>query len=182
MKIKNIIKKQTTVIAIAVILITITVIGVSYSVFFDVKKNSQNQVITAGDLEMTLNAESLNITEAISTADGLALAGINYTPKNTGNLNATYSLYIYASDANTVDLKYVKYSLDGKTSAVITSITDTITENGKTYYKVDSGTLEANASGSAKNIKVWIDSEIAPDTINGKNIDLSFYIVSEVQE
>ena len=45
MKIKDIIKKQTTIIAIAVILVTITVIGISYAIFFDVKTNSKDQVI-----------------------------------------------------------------------------------------------------------------------------------------
>ena len=42
MKIKDIIKKQTTIIAIAVILITIAVIGVSYAIFFDVSSVSYN--------------------------------------------------------------------------------------------------------------------------------------------
>ena len=55
MKIKDIIKKQTTIIAIAVILVTITVIGVSYAIFFDVKTNSRDQVITAGTLKLTVS-------------------------------------------------------------------------------------------------------------------------------
>jgi len=182
MKVKDIIKKQTTIIAIAVILVTVTVIGVSYSIFFDVKKNSQNQVITAGDLKMAITANAIDISEVKSTEQGLASAGIDYTPSNTGDLNANYSLYLYANENNTVDLSFIKYSLDGTNSEVLTSITDKLTENGKTYYKVDSGVVNAKATGTKKNIKIWVDDNLANDTVEGKKVGLSFYIVSEVKE
>ena len=54
MKIKDIIKKQTTIIAIAVVLVIITVIGVSYAIFFNVNRNTTDQVITAGNLSVTI--------------------------------------------------------------------------------------------------------------------------------
>lgn len=182
MKVKDIIKKQTTIIALAVIVVTVAVIGISYSVFFDVKTNSQNQVITAGNLKMEITAQAVTISEAISTSDGLAQSGITFTPKNTGDIDANYSLYIGANSDNVIDLNFVKYSLDGTTSNILTSITDTLSENGSTYYKIDSGVVTANSTGTQKNIKIWVDDELATDAIDGQAVGLDFYVVSEVNE
>lgn len=179
MKVKDIIKKQTTVIAIAVIMITITVIGVSYSVFFDVKKNSQNQVITAGDLSMEIVKDSdLTMNEPVSESKAKE---VNYTLSNKGSLNALYDLYIYKSDANTVDFSFIKYSINGSTPAVLSTITDVLDDGGKRYYKIDSGTLNVGESKNQK-IKVWVDEDLVTDSVDGKTIDLWFYITSEVKE
>ena len=96
MKIKDIIKKQTTIIAIAVILVTIAVIGISYALFFQVNTNTVNQEITAGTLTLKVSfieRENEQI-EPITTAEGLTSEPINYTVNNEGNLPAKYILYI----------------------------------------------------------------------------------------
>ena len=87
MKIKDIIKKQTTIIAIAVILVTITVIGISYAIFFDVSRNTQDQVITAGNLSVTVSATKVSLSEPMSTAEGLASTPITYTPVSYTHLD-----------------------------------------------------------------------------------------------
>lgn len=189
MKVKDIIKKQTTVIAIAVALVAITVIGVSYAIFFDVKKNTDNQIITAGTLKLTVTGVSaLNVSEPVDNTTGLKSAPVSYTVKNTdSNLPATYNIYIYANTENTMDISKIKISTDGNDSAgstanALSGITPTFTENGKTYFQIDSGTLAAGASGSTKYVRVWIDEDSISDEITDKKVDLSMYIVSEVQE
>ena len=80
MKVKDIIKKQTTVIAIAVALVAISVIGVSYAIFFDVKKNTDNQIITAGTLKLTVTGVSaLNVSEPVDQTTGLKSTPVSYT-------------------------------------------------------------------------------------------------------
>ncbi len=184
MKIKDIIKKQTTIIAIAVVLVTITVIGISYAIFFDVKKNTEDQKITAGTLELTVSGiNALKLSEPMSTADGLASTPVSYTVVNTdSNLPAAYSLYIYAGNGNTISLSSIKISTDGSSSSVLSSISDTLVENGTTYYRIDSGTLAAGTSGTTKNLRIWIDEDLVADEINNGNLNLQLYVVSEVQE
>lgn len=189
MKVKDIIKKQTTVIAIAVALVAVTVIGVSYAIFFDVKKNSDNQVITAGTLKLTVaGVSALNVSEPVDETSGLASSPVSYTVKNTdSNLPASYKIYIYANTANTMDISKIKISTDGNatkgnTAKVLSSITPTFTDSGKTYFQIDSGTLAAGASGSTKYVRVWIDEDSITSEITGKKVDLNMYIVSEVQE
>ena len=184
MKIKDIIKKQTTIIAIAVILVTIAVIGVSYAIFFNVNKNTDDQVITAGNLELTVSGISaLKLTEPMTTADGLASNPIRYTVVNTdSNLPATYSLYIYGGNGNNIPLSSIKISTDGTSSTILTSIPDTINENGATYYRIDTGSLDAGATGTTKNLRIWIDEDLVADEINNGNLNLQLYVVSEVDE
>lgn len=189
MKIKDIIKKQTTIIAIAVILVTITVIGISYAIFFDVKPNSKDQVITAGTLKLTVaDVNALTLKEPMSTADGLKSSPVSYTVRNTdSNLPATYSLYVYAGSGNNIPLSSIKISTDGNatsgsTSKTLTSIQETIVEGGTTYYRIDTGNLNAGASGTTKYIRIWIDEELVADEISNGKLNLQLYVVSEVQE
>jgi len=189
MKIKDIIKKQTTVIALAVVLVAVALIGVSYAIFFDVKTNSSNQVITAGTLRLTVSGiNALQLSEPTNTSSGLSSAPVSYTVKNTdSNLPASYSIYVYADSSNAMDISKIKISTDGNatsgsTSVVLSSITDTFTENGKTYFKISSGNLAAGASGSTNYLRIWVDEELITDEINNVAISLNMYIISEVQE
>jgi len=182
MKVKDIIKKQTTIIAIAVVLVAITVIGVSYAIFFDVKKNTTNQVITAGTLQLTIaDIKALQVSEPVEQAVGLASTPVSYTVKNTGNLPASYHIYIYADNTNTMELSKIKISTDGKTAKALTSITPT-TIDSKTCYSIDSGSIAANTTGTTKKIRVWVDEDSLTDEITGKVVSLNMYIVTEVQE
>ncbi len=189
MKVRDIIKKQTTIIAIAVVLVTITVIGVSYAIFFNVNKNSTDQVITAGTLQLTVSDFNvLTLREPMSTESGLKSQAVSYTVLNTNsNLPATYSLYIYAGNGNTIPLSSIKVSTDGNatsgsTSKVLSSISETINENGTTYYRIDTGSLNAGATGTTKYLRIWIDEELVADEINKGNLNLQLYVVSEVDE
>lgn len=194
MKVKDIIKKQTTIIAIAVALVAVTAIGVSYAIFFDVKKNSENQVITAGTLKLTVSGVSaLNVSEPVDNETGLASTPVSYTVKNTAsNLPASYKIYIYADTNNTMDLNKIKISTDGNatkgnTIKTLGTIAQKFTEGSKTYYQIEpelgtgTSTLAAATSSETKYIRVWLDE----DSINGEvtaKVDLNMYIVSEVQE
>lgn len=187
MKVKNIIKKQTTIVALAVCLVVLAAIGVSYAIFFDVKANSSNQVITAGTLKLTMtNVAALSLSEPVSTSSGLASTPFSYTVQNTdSNLPATYTIYIYANSANTVALNSVNLSLDGSTATKLTSLTSsTCTDDSGTYtcYKLSSGSVAAGASETTKNIYVWIDESSLTEEISDASLSLYLQIVSEVNE
>ncbi len=194
MKIKDIIKKQTTVIAIAVILVVVAAIGLSYSVFFAVKKNSSNQVITAGTLQLTVaDISALTLSSPITNTEGLTSRAVSYTVKNTNsNLPAAYTIYIYADSSNTLDVSKIKVSLDGNASAgstfkALNSIaSETITlKDGtttRTGYKIGSGTIAAGGSEATKYIRVWVDEDLITDELVNKKVSLYLHIVSVVQE
>jgi len=186
MKVKDIIKKQTTVMALAVVLVVIAALGVSYAVFFDVETNSSNQVITAGTLKLTMtNASALALTEPISDAEGLKSSAFTYTVKNTdSNLPTAYKVYIYADSTNAIDLSNIKISVDGTTVKTLNSLTSaTCTDesnNTFTCYQIASGNVNANASDTSKSVRVWISEEATE--MENKNLSLYLHISGEVKE
>ena len=186
MKVKDIIKKQTTIVAIAVIAIVITAIGVSYAIFFDVKTSS-TQVITAGTLEITLgNTNALELDEPMSNEAGLASSAFSYTISNTGNLPASYNVYIYADTTNAVDLSTVNIALNGSTTVqTLSSLTSSsCTVDSKTYtcYSIGSGSIVAGATDSStKYVRVWINEDATGDLTNSV-LSLNLHVTTAVNE
>ena len=190
MKIKDIIKKQTTIIAIAVILVTIAVIGVSYALFFSVNKNTEDQVITAGNLALTVSGlTARQISDTMSETEGLASNPITYTVENTSsNLPASYSLYVYGGlkkgnkPANTIPLESIMFSTDGTTAKKLVDQDSVQTDNNQTAYLIDSGTIAAGSTDPSKSLRIWIDESLLSSEIDAGNLNLQLYIVSEVDE
>ncbi len=182
MKVKDIIKKQTTIIALAVIVVVMATIGVSYAVFFDVK-NSDTQVITAGTLSLTLNGVTvLQNQTPISEATADTNNKITYTIKNTGNLPAKYGIYIY-NDTGNISLDLVKVKINGGAATPLKNVaTGTLKDNDKTYYKVEEGTVEAQNTTNSKTLTVWVDEESINTDLSEAKLDLKLYLVSEVDE
>ena len=190
MKIKDIIKKQTTIIAIAVILVTIAVIGVSYALFFSVNKNTEDQVITAGNLALTVSGLTAGkISDTMSETEGLASNPITYTVENTSsNLPASYSLYVYGGlkeedkPANTIPLESIMFSTDGTTAKKLVDQDSVQTDNNQTAYLIDSGTIAAGSTDPSKSLRIWIDESLLSSEIDAGDLNLQLYIVSEVDE
>ena len=190
MKIKDIIKKQTTIIAIAVILVTIAVIGVSYALFFSVNKNTEDQVITAGNLALTVSGLTAGkISDTMSETEGLASNPITYTVENTSsNLPASYSLYVYGGlkkgdkPANTIPLESIMFSTDGTTAKKLVDQDSVQTDNNQTAYLIDSGTIAARSTDPSKSLRIWIDESLLSSEIDAGDLNLQLYIVSEVDE
>lgn len=182
MKVKDIIKKQTTIIALAVIVVVMATIGVSYAVFFDVK-NSDTQVITAGTLSLTLNGvTALQNQTPMSEATANTSNKLTYTIKNGGNLPAKYGVYIY-NDTGNINLAFVKVKINGGAATPLASVTKgTLTDNSKTYYKVEESTVAAGSTTTSKTLTVWVDEESINTELSSAKLDLKLYLVSEVNE
>lgn len=147
MKLKDIIKKQTLIIVLTVAIVTISTISVSYAVFFDVKKNSEDQVITAGTLTATITKSAgFSLNEVLSDEEGKGTTPLTYTITNTGSLPANYSLCIFnASDADADPNKIIGLGSYKVSNAYNSSGTPDTTANklvGKTINQSATGTAE----------------------------------------
>lgn len=188
MKVMDIIKKQTTLFAIAVVVVAVAAIGISYAVFFEVK-TGDTQVITAGNLKFEVSGVNednpLTITAPVTTVTGLESTPINYTVENTGNLPATYSIYIYFSSEDTLKDK-IKFSTDGTDAKLLNSLASSnITLKDDTSvigYKLTDSTLNAGESGSANSLRIWVDEDLLTTDLSNVQVSLGLCIVSEVQE
>lgn len=109
MNYKNIMKKETKVIAYVVICLTLVVIGISYAMFLQVNKNTDNQVVETGSLVITYqngNGQDLSNSDIVTSSECLepmsddeaaimneCVYKLNIL--NRGSLPASYKLIIY---------------------------------------------------------------------------------------
>lgn len=118
MNYKNIFKRETKVFAYIVICLTLVVIGVSYAMFLQVNKNTENQVVETGTLVITykngngqtINQDGSNNTvitsseclEPMGDDDATVLTNCAYKLNilNTGSLPATYKIVMYNNKAD----------------------------------------------------------------------------------
>lgn len=109
MNYKNVLKKETKVIAYVVICLTLVVIGISYAMFLQVNKNTDNQVVETGSLVVTYknsNGEDVSegdiITSSLclepmedSEAELMSECAYKLNVLNRGSLPASYKIIIY---------------------------------------------------------------------------------------
>src|SRR5574344_344329 len=166
MNYKNIIKKQTSIIAISVIGLCIILISTSYALFFKVSTSTNTQVVQTGTLTTTYTNGSTMTTDMIPQLDseGLATTGYAFTVKNTGSVAMNYEITIY----NDPD-------------ATLTNASDTSSEtdqNNIKYLIASSQTLVANAT-TTRNIRIWIDTD-APEDIIDKTVAIEIAVNGDI--
>ena len=205
MNYKALIKKQSTIIAIVVICLTIATIGVSYALFFQVETNTNNQVVTAGTLKVEYGSGSsaIEATELVPMSDDEALSSSSMTGtiyiENNGSLPAKYEVAI-GNDNKSFEARenksendkllshdYLRVAayLDGVMVVEPTTLSDLInSKENNDLHRLFEGSIEATGSGNNTAtivIKVWL-SENAPEDVIGDYVYLKMDITSEVLE
>lgn len=196
MKIKGIkkIKKDTTIFTIFVICLTMTLVGSSYSIFFDVKTNENKQVIQTGELVVEFGSESTSLTSTylypLSDSDGVESSAQSvFYVQNNGSIDAAFTFTITKNEVHELSDNYLKFAIfeyDAvtKQSIIVSdigSLSDVeINENGE--YIIYTAYVEASSSGNNSktySIKFWLDESSANDIV-GQKVDLSINVNSEV--
>ena len=158
----NIFKRETKLAAYFIICLTLVVLSVSYALFFSVDNNSQDQVVTAGDLKFTYqNGDTITSDDS----EGGTKKSICFQPmsddeaelywdecsykfsvQNTGSLNASYSLSLSALTTNQVDASKLKVILRkvkaGNQHEKETGFPKTISELGAVTQKEEDSTAD----------------------------------------
>lgn len=205
MNYKAMIKKQTTIIAIAVICLTIATIGVSYALFFQVETNSNDQVVTAGSLNVSYGSgsSSISATDLVPVSDEEALLSKTMTGtiyvENKGSLPAEYEVAIgndltaFEERENKSDndkllshdyLRVAAY-LNGELKVEPTTLSALEASlHSEDAYKLFNGTLDTTGTGNSTMtivIKIWVDED-APEAVIGDFVYLKMDLTSEVDE
>ncbi len=209
MNYKKVFKRETKVIAMAVICMAIVLIGGSYALFFKVNQNSNNQVVEAGALVIRYdNGNVITVNEdddsncliPMSDEEGAGNSGCKFTLSvhNTGTLPMNYQLLIYDDQASIpsggtfTNHNYIKHSLSKKVSNKNTSDEANIVINDKktlgsiTELNQDSKkVLETSMINPNETVeftlKLWIE-ENAPVDIIGQYVYLKLDVSGEVDD
>ena len=181
MNYQSILKRQTSIILISVIVMVLIIIGVSYSLFMQVDESNDVQVVESGTLVLSANKGNTIATNNVPLSDieGLGSEGYTFSVKNNGTLGYLYNLYINnKASSNPLEYEYIKISFD---DGPVTKLSDLEVDSEKGLILLANNYIApANEEGDVvtHNIKVWIE-ETAPTSIIGKNILLQIDMYGE---
>ncbi len=175
-KVGSVLKTETKVIAIVVICLVITVMGISYALFFEVKGNEKNQIVKAGTLEFTYanGSQITNVTNSdcfipMSNEEALTHSECEYkiSITNTGTLPGNYNINLNSeSIENPLALNKLKVILK-KEGQVVSNYP----KEGTTTSLVENEKIEA---GKVINysVQVYVDKELITSDDDEKNISI----------
>lgn len=159
-------RNKITIIVLLIVLI-IVIIALSYAAFRFTGYGQKENVVTLGNLELTLTeGTTINLEEVypLTNAEGLALDGYSFTLENTGTASVDYVIYLDNIEITSPDIKlddkYLKYSLDKNNSVGTAEYLESLGVDGSRI--IDQGTLN---SGEKNNytLRVWPTIEVDGD-------------------
>ena len=199
----NTVKKHGVIIALCVIGSILLMAGTSYALFYQVKTNSENQVVRTGKLAVTYgnDSRSISLSHLLPIADADALNDVddkyasNLIIENTGSLPAIYNLKISkdlvaleaagGSDSEFVNLDYVRLAVYIDNEEVVAPCAlSSLDSSENNIYNLYSGTIDKEGTINVV-VKVWLDASTPTNGDNdqtGKYIFLKLDVDSVVNE
>lgn len=183
-------KKETMYMMFTVVCLSLTMISTSYSIFFDVKTNKNEQTITTGELTVQFTNSTISSGYVYPSADedvnDLTSQSIFYL-QNSGTIDGAYTFTVSENDNHELSLDYIKLALFEYNAATsestmisdIIKLGDCITDENGNYIIYSSNI--SSSSSATYSVKFWLN-EYSPEFIIGETIDLELNIESEVLE
>ena len=158
-------KKKKIVLTIVILLVTITVIGVSYAYWIlSFSSVNPNKVATSClSLSLTNEKNDINLTKAypISDAEGKKLTPYSFTITNTCDLFLSYTVNLEVLNESTMPYKYIKAMVNNEAITNLNALEDNTTtlDNTSTSKILAKGTLGTDDSADY-NIRLWMDENV----------------------
>ena len=186
MKYTNIFKKQSFIIVISIITISVIIIGASYALFVS-NHQGEDQTLSAGTLSATFTEDTIISANLVPLSDADALAASDnvytFSLSNTGSLAMEYKLTLSnyldgVNDNNMLAHKYIKIKFDNETPVYLDSlpkVDSSKTNENEIVYVIKTGIINSGVSNESHTIRIWIsdtDSSGAEteESIIGKTI------------
>lgn len=157
-------KKEYTKIAFLGVFLLTIICGTSYAFLSQVITSKKNVEVTAGTFVINFKEKNtIDLKNAVPMTDqeGMNTESYVFSVNNTGSLDAKYDISLEENSNNTLDRKYIKYSIkegDGEWSSPALLSTGL---NLKTSRSLGSGATDSYE------IKIWLD-ETATNEVQGK--------------
>ena len=167
-------KKSFKSIIIVSILLLVMLLGSSYALFSTVRNANKNVEVEAGTFKINFaDTNYINLTNAYPMTDqeGLNTSSYSFTITNEGNINSKYNVSLEEKDGNTLDKRYIKYSIrenNGSWSTPSLLSTGIVLADSKELNSTDSVSYE---------LKLWLD-ESAPNEVQGKTYSAKIVVSS----
>ena len=186
MKYTSIFKRQSFIIVISIITISVIIIGASYALFVS-NHQGEDQTLSAGTLSATFTEDTIISANLVPLSDADALAATDnvytFSLSNTGSLAMEYKLTLSnyldgVNDSNMLAHKYIKIKFDDETPVYLDSLTkvdSSKTNENEIVYVIKTNVINSGVSNESHTIRIWIsdtDSSGAEteESIIGKTI------------
>ena len=160
MYIRKTLQKRIMISMLSVLVLVLTLIGSSYALFMDVASNTNDQVLTVGELQITfLEGNTIDIEDLHPMTDAVAVQQLDniyaFTVDNRGTVAYKFEIrlhdnpdYADVPDNKKVPHQFIRYSLDHETPSRVLSEAE-----GNVIFE---GTINP---GSARlfTIRVWVN-------------------------
>ena len=170
-----VVKNKLTIILLIISIITVIALtcGITYAYLSFSAEQTQANVLETACFNTTFSEGTTRINEVgypISSAKGLTKTPYTFTIKNNCSNTTSYKVYINVlNGTDTALLNVIDYSIDGKTSAKLSTLkTETLpagatTSSVKTTYVLDTSTLAGLNATKTYNLRLWIDEAAGND-------------------
>lgn len=186
MNYKDIIKRQSFIIAASIIVMAVILIGTSYALFTK-NDQSEEQVVSSGTLQISYAGSVITTTggsndtelEPMTESDALAAAPYKIEVKNNGTLAMSYNIFIFTVNGNTLPHSYVSVKEKNGTTKALTSLTkaNTETDLNKIKYKLsDNAYTVQPGETNTHEVYVWVDDARSDDNIDDKVVVLKMSV------
>lgn len=173
-------------IAIFILLVVITLTGVTYGVFFTTRTQTTSNTIASGCFNLSF-AESTNseiaLANALPTSDtsGLASTPYEFNLKNNCNVKAKYVVILNIKDAS-FSSNYVRVSINGGAAQDLSSLTINNGYRGTGYtannaYELATGTL-TNGNSINFSLRAWLKDSVLYENVKGSSWSGQVKVVS----
>lgn len=179
-------KKFKIQVAVFAILVCITIISITYGVFFTNKNQGETNKIASGCFSSTFTDgnNSITLANALPTtdADGLASTPYTFNLKNTCTIKIKYAVILNVKSGSFSD-SYVGTSLDGTSSKALntyqtnTTYTNYIESDYSNSYILSTGVLDENSSLDFS-FRAWLLENVTYENVKGSSWDGQIKVVS----
>ena len=158
------VKSKKVLIAISVLLLLLTIIGVSYAVWrISLVQTGSNKIVTSCfDVAFKEDSEAINLENVYPILDEEGIKGTPYTFTLTNNCAelASYQINLEVLNTATLNSQYIKVYLDSGSPSVLTNLNTTskTLSEAKEAYILDAGYFEPNESKTF-NLRIWMDED-----------------------
>ena len=179
---KEILKENKKFIIIALVIIVLLLIGITYAYLRTTLEGEKEYVIRAGTLDLTMeegNELTLESVIPLEDEEGMKLNGFTFSLTNNGNIESDYSIYLDDIELDEGESRIpdssIRYSLTKNDEVFMTRNMTTMGSNPN--RRVDFGTIGVDETINYT-LRIWIDYNATSEEAGGKSFKGKLRVVA----
>ncbi len=179
---KEILKENKKFIIIALVIIVLLLIGITYAYLRTTLEGEKEYVIRAGTLDLTMeegNELTLESVIPLEDEEGMKLNGFTFSLTNNGNIESDYSIYLDDIELDEGESRIpdssIRYSLTQNDEVLMTRNMTTMGSNPN--RRVDFGTIGVDETINYT-LRIWIDYDATTEEAGGKSFKGKLRVVA----